>query len=410
MNINLHSNEGAISLGAVRIFGSMPASKAVEIVKKRLELFGIDLDKDVVSSITDAASVMRSFGRMTSPVHVQCMSHGIHLAVCDVLYKNSDHGEPGNSPVRKQRRVIEEEEVDVSDDEDEDGLEEDGDVELHPNLAAIIRKVRETVKLFKYSPVKNDDHLQRYVVESTGKEYVLFLDCKTRWSSLLEMLKRFFHLRKEIECATICIDKVFEFSVEDMVVIEDLIKALDPIKAAIEALGAEDSDLIKSEKIIKFVLQKLLSLNTAISKRLHQAFIKRVEQRRNTGFIHLIEYLKNPSFIKNSNDHMGEKIQKKVILRFAMDMLGRLFPEVEAEEVLDNVASTPVASSSSFNANSASAAEELFLFLARDDFSEENNLVHSSASSRIVTQEMRLFEASKKVPASLEKLYQALKK
>ena len=40
-----------------------------------------------MGTITDGGSVMMKFGRNTSPLHIACMVHTIHLCICDVLYK-----------------------------------------------------------------------------------------------------------------------------------------------------------------------------------------------------------------------------------------------------------------------------------------------------------------------------------
>ena len=417
MSINIHSKKGAISLGAVRVYGTMPAAKAVAIIRKRLQLFGLDLDKDVVSSTTDGASVMKSFGRMTSPQHVQCMSHGIHLAVCDVLYQAKDVDVPSQP---KRLKVNEERDKDGNDDGDDDGDGGDGDgdddgddgdgdnendVDLSPDYESIIEKVRSLVRTFKYSPVKNEENLQRYVVQSNGQEYSLFLDCKTRWSSILTMLQRFRYLKKELECALIQINKTFDFSNNEISAIEEIIKALEPIKAAIDALGADDSDLVVSEKIIKFVMMKLQKNKSSIGKKLYEAFRKRVGQRRNTYLIHLMEYLKNPSFVKNTHDHMGERIRKKDILRLAMEFAERLFPVTEQEERT----SPPLPSPPTSTAFTPSTAKnELYSFLATNELVDENESHHSSGSSRVMTQAMRLYETSGERPPLLEKLYQAI--
>ena len=71
----------------IRIQGSLNAAKAIKLVEKRLQLFGLDLNKDVVATVTDGASLMVKFGKETCPKHVTCYAHAIHLAVCDVLYK-----------------------------------------------------------------------------------------------------------------------------------------------------------------------------------------------------------------------------------------------------------------------------------------------------------------------------------
>ena len=71
-------------------------------------------------------------------------------------------------------------------------------------LIPLIKKVRKIVKLFRKSPVKNDI-LQSYVKASnpSSQSLTLILDVKTRWNSLLDMLRRFVRLRAEIEKALI---------------------------------------------------------------------------------------------------------------------------------------------------------------------------------------------------------------
>ena len=61
----------------------------------------------------------------------------------------------------------------------------------HWNL--VINKVRIIARLFRKSPAKNYV-LQGYVKEiRNGKELKLILDCKTRWSSILTMIERFWN-------------------------------------------------------------------------------------------------------------------------------------------------------------------------------------------------------------------------
>ena len=68
--------------------------------------------------------------------------------------------------------------------------------ELSDNYQLLINKVRTVVKIFRRSPMRNDDVLQKYVVIELGHELNLTLDCKTRWNSHKEMLTRFFVLTK----------------------------------------------------------------------------------------------------------------------------------------------------------------------------------------------------------------------
>ena len=71
----------------IRIQGSLNTAKAIKLVEERLQLFGLDLNKDVVATVKDGASLMVKFGKEICLEHVICYAHAIHLAVCDVLYK-----------------------------------------------------------------------------------------------------------------------------------------------------------------------------------------------------------------------------------------------------------------------------------------------------------------------------------
>ena len=62
-------------------------------------------------------------------------------------------------------------------------LEELGDgshIELSSDIEIPIKKIRDTVKMFKNSPVYND-HLQRCIKLELGKKKQLLLDVRTRW-------------------------------------------------------------------------------------------------------------------------------------------------------------------------------------------------------------------------------------
>ena len=61
-------------------------------------------------------------------------------------------------------------------------------VELQQFIAEVTGKVRRVVKMFRKSPLE-DEILQKHIQAQLNTELKLILDCKTRWNSLLEMIK-----------------------------------------------------------------------------------------------------------------------------------------------------------------------------------------------------------------------------
>ena len=67
-------------------------------------------------------------------------------------------------------------------------------------ICDLVRRVRQIVKLFKRSHLKNET-LQKYVKENYPNGLNLILDCKTRWSSLLEMFERIIKIKLPVQKA-----------------------------------------------------------------------------------------------------------------------------------------------------------------------------------------------------------------
>ena len=143
MNINVHFQDGFRSLGLIRIQGSLNATKAIKLVEERLQLFGVDLNKDVVASVMDGASLMVKFGKDTCPEHVTCYAHAIHLAVCDVLYKKTQLQKPSenfNCLLSDCESDTENDPIAEGDDNSEEE-EQNKAVPLASNLQDVVKKV-----------------------------------------------------------------------------------------------------------------------------------------------------------------------------------------------------------------------------------------------------------------------------
>lgn len=69
--------------------GSANAEKCQSLVEDTLSKFQLSLN-NINSATTDGAAVMVKMGKSLSKadvLHQLCFAHGLHLAVCDVLYK-----------------------------------------------------------------------------------------------------------------------------------------------------------------------------------------------------------------------------------------------------------------------------------------------------------------------------------
>ena len=103
--------------------------------------------------------MMVKFGKIVPTEHQTCYTHGVHLAVQEVLYE------------KNQSNNLDEEKVGSDNDEEEDSdsdNEENSrfvDDEINESISlpkvkvhfqSVIIKVRKIVKLFSKSPVKND--------------------------------------------------------------------------------------------------------------------------------------------------------------------------------------------------------------------------------------------------------------
>lgn len=171
LNINLHGDGSKfINLGLVRIVGSCPADKMLELVTNHLRSFGISFKNDIVASTGDGAGVMQSFGRKSPGLYQACLDHALHLGVTKTFYKynlattDDSNEEPGET----------------------DNFDDDGDrfasenVEMKSeSLIENLEIVRKTVKFFKQSAIRSDAFKAKCFQKfNTHKQ--LSLDCKTR--------------------------------------------------------------------------------------------------------------------------------------------------------------------------------------------------------------------------------------
>ena len=101
VGLNLHGQDSEVfGLGMIRVNGTLLAEKAVQLTRKKLDEFGLSIDKHIVGVVSDGASVMKKYARLLGVEHQICHSYGLHLAVCDVLYKTVRLDDDGNCESR----------------------------------------------------------------------------------------------------------------------------------------------------------------------------------------------------------------------------------------------------------------------------------------------------------------------
>ena len=164
---------------------------------------------------------------------------------------------------------------------DVDGLTVIGDLDteqenilmLRFDIDGVVNKVRKIVKLFKRSPLRNEV-LQTYVREKHPNGLQLILDCKTRWSSLLNMLERILKISVPVQKSLLDLNIDIKLTDEEFTQVSFVVQALQPIKIAVEALCRRDANFISAEATILFYLMK----SRIIFHQVQNIFIKLLKQ------------------------------------------------------------------------------------------------------------------------------------
>lgn len=339
LNINIQSQNKIWNLGMVRLRGTMPAEKLIPLIEEKLMEFDVSLNQHIVAICTDGASVMTKVGKLLSVDHQLCYAHAIHLAITDVLYK------PVCSQSCLQQLEIQGEisddlcENEWTDDENDDNnskliFTQNCDFEvtmestLFPELSneylPLVEKVRKIVKIFRRSPTKNEELLQKHVRSEFGKEINLILDCPTRWNSLQRMLTRFCSLKKCILKGLIDISSSLLISTNEFDLIAEIATALEPVTLAAEAICRRNINLVEAEAAIGFSIKSLEIHNTNLSNRLANTIRQRINQRR-CILSGILQYLINP-FISQA-DSQFPILKNSIIRTKIVKLLERLSSE-----------------------------------------------------------------------------------
>lgn len=420
LNVNLHGRgEVYWNLGLVRIDGSLPAEKCVELLRTTLQFFGLNLETDLISIMTDGASMMKKVAKLLD-IHQQlCFAHGIQLAVIDVLYKQAnclaESYETHFIIEKNESSEIEEDFADESDKYENLFINDfTGPQITEKNTRPLVLKVRRIVTLFKKSPTKNDV-LQKYIKSEFGKNLMLIKDTKTRWSSLFEMLKRFKMLLSSIQKTLIDLNLTndeYNITLAETKQIEDMIVVLEPIKLTVDTLCRRDSNLITANIALTFMLQKLRSTNSLLSDKLYNSLCIRLKER-STKLGSLLIYL-HYGYLTSDNTNFSFPLLSNAECLELLILLTNKRDEISngLESKLDETPFSQFIDDKSVILNKktkitvTSAADELNKAL--EEGIKPPLQIHKMSVKSLILKEMALFENGGKRGEYLEDIYNRL--
>ena len=281
-------------------------------------------------------------------------------------------------------------------------------VELQRFVAEVIGKVRIIVKMFRKSPLK-DEILQKHIQAQLNTEQKLILDSKTRWNSLLEMIKIFVKAEKCIRMALVEIGTSITVTDPEIKILRDLIDVLEPVKYAVDGLSRRNATLLTAERIHDFVLKSLSNSNSEYSASFKSHLEVRIKEKRNACLVHLLEYLHDPNFLMESKlDIFGEYGNKNRMYTLAVTLMQRLLGVAELgpgeDSQVASLASTSVCKESSHE----SLKEKLEQAILSASIPTTRPSTTPNLNKRMVQKECEVFEASGRRPANLQHLYEAL--
>nr|CAI5863532.1 unnamed protein product [Callosobruchus analis] len=255
-----------------------------------------------------------TFDEWTSTANKRFLNINIHGILDEQCEQNFDNdGDDGHDSSDKDDY-----------DNDIDNIAEEGLLEIvkdepvaldlmnDENINAQVTEVRKIVKLFRRSPLKNNV-LQNYVKDKHSKELNLILDCKTRWSSLAQMLQRFIFVKDCIKKAMIDLSMPMNLSDYDFEVLEQVSNCLEPIRLTVLALCRCDANLYTAD--------------ASFNRDLQTALKHRINERR-TLASSVLSYLCNPvdymKTVEGPKDSLFDQPDTIEILKFMKNWIKRL--------------------------------------------------------------------------------------
>lgn len=406
-NLCVHAEGKSFCLGLKRCLGSIPSEKCNKLIIDELRVYGLD-EKDIIGITTDGAKVMIKMGRESPFIHQQCIAHGLHLAVTDVLYQKRPivlEAAPNN----ELRNLNEEEEI-IQPEEDEMPHEEGFAMELVAeeeeineefNLKSLIEKVRQVVYTFKGHPARII-YLHKHAMEDQGQELGLLADCKTRWSSTHDMLERVMRIKGSVAKALVDVKlPALTFSDVEIASLQVISSELRIVRDTLKFLCSRDNNLLTMDSALSFMLKKM-KVDTPFGRALFNSTIKRINERR-TIASSALQYLHDgganvlhPSF----KVHSMFKIEQFIVA---------LWNRLHGEENLDGAGDENINSTSSTQIAGPTNFMEMLRQTVKGECEERSQGENGSGSLHELKQELKNFKKTKIRGPKLEFLYTNMK-
>lgn len=406
-NLCLHGKDGEVfNLGLIYIPSKCGAEETRKIVEDTLLRFKLNFEKHIVATISDGPNVMKKFGRESPSEMILCMNHAIHLGVVDTFYK--------------EKEVSTTSSVSSCDDSEDEFMDNSTDDETNyetnyqpiHEIKRVLDETRFLVKLFRKSPLKNNQ-LQNYVKSEFGKELSLLLDVKTRWNSIIVMAERFLKLKNCVKKALIDLNMLDKWNEDNLLLLQSIVGLLQPVQIAVEALGRQNASLLTAEAIIDVLLKKIQSTATNnLAKRFFETLKARLEERRPQRVVCLLKYLHTGHHTTHSQntDFFTSNISKTALIGFSEELYCRLFENIPCIRTPDVeiMGAEPCARSCQVHND----PDESFLNEMEKAIKNiQENVPETLEKTTRVTlkKEFQLFEATGKRTENLELIYKALK-
>ena len=274
---------------------------------------------------------MVKLGRILDCEHVICLSHTLHLVVGDVFYCKKNEIEEDDTATS----------TDIDEDETESDLDLDGQLplpslpdnttELNEIVGPVINKIRSICSKFRNSGVKMDA-LRGQLKQAGLPELVVIKDCKTRWSSLCDMLERYLKLAPHIHKVL----EEFKLSMmiptdREMSLLKEAESSLSALKLASTYICNQETDLATAESAIQYIEKKLEDHDGPVATALLKSLQERYHRRKNGTVVSALKFLENPNSLKEASSY--QLPSRATTTRTLKELHCRLYPDnIEKDE------------------------------------------------------------------------------